>query len=142
MRLTDDPILKAVLSSPETIHSTPKMWHGGAAREKPMESEIKRLEDKISHVDEMGKARLEKVMAEIDGKFSLILERTDGIKADVSASRQAENQHFQWLAGLIVASALAIILAVGGFAYSAKSLWASGFSSGQTDRPAATQSSH
>lgn len=98
------------------------------------ESEIKRLEDRISHTDQIGQVRLEKAMADINGKISLILERTDGIKADISASRASETQHFQWLAGLMVASVLATILAIGGFAYSAKSLWAGGFSSGQADR--------
>jgi len=111
------------------------------------DAESRRLEDKINHIDEMGKARLDKAMSDINGKISLILERTDGIKADISASRASEAQHFQWLAGLMVASVLATILAIGGFAYSAKSLWAGGFSSGQSDRaqvvaPASPPSSH
>lgn len=121
--------------------------YGRREHNKSMDADIRRLEDRIDAVNREGQLRLDAAMAEIRGNISLILERTDSIKGDVAAARQSETQHFQWLAGLIVASVLASILAIGGFAYSAKSLWASGFSSGQTDRPAmisspAPQSAH
>lgn len=58
-----------------------------------------------------------KEMNNINRNTSLILERIDGIKADISASRASQKKHFQCLAGLIVASVLTTILAIAGFSY-------------------------
>lgn len=85
---------------------------------------------RIEATNREGQLRLDGAMNEIKGTINLILERTEGIKTDVAAARQSETQHFQWLAGLIIATALGIAACV----FAGESLWAGGFSSGQSDR--------
>lgn len=112
-----------------------------AKQEKPRivnmsEPEIKRLEDRIDAVNREGQLRLDAAMARIDGKFETMMASMQHM--DQSISQAAER--ISGMKSIIIGTAIATVIAIVGAVFAGQALWASGFSSGQTDRPPATSS--
>ncbi|KXU93327.1 hypothetical protein AD928_09150 [Acetobacter cerevisiae] len=99
-----------------------------------MDSEIRRLEDRIEAVNREGQLRLDAAMARIDGKFDAMMASIQNM--DHSISQTAER--VSGMKSIIIGTAIATVIAIVGAVFAGQALWASGFSSGQTDRPPVT----
>ncbi|WP_172493472.1 hypothetical protein [Gluconobacter oxydans] len=102
-----------------------------------MDAEVRRLEDRIDAVNREGQLRLDAVMARIEGRFDTITQQNRHMESSIAAM----SQDMKSIRSTIIVTALASVLAIAGVVYAGQALWAGGFSSGQSDRPAATQSS-
>lgn len=97
-----------------------------------MDPEIKRLEDRIDAVNREGQLRLDAAMARIDGKFDKMMASMQ----HMDQSMQEISSRVTGMRSIIFGTAIASVLAIVGAIFAGQALWASGFSSGQTDRPA------
>ena len=102
------------------------------------DKDTKRLEDRIEAVNREGQLRLDAAMARIDGKFDTMMASMQHM--DQSVSQTAER--ISGMKSIIIGTAIATVIAIVGAVFAGQALWASGFSSGQTDRPAVTSGSN
>ncbi|MBB2157044.1 hypothetical protein HLH33_12105 [Gluconacetobacter diazotrophicus] len=115
----------------------------GSRYDSPMEdADVRRLEDRIDAVNREGQLRLDASMARMDGKIDAALARIDGKFDRMMASMQHMDQSMSEISSrvtgmrsIIFGTAIASVLAIVGAIFAGQALWASGFSSGQTDRP-------
>ncbi|MFS8371345.1 hypothetical protein [Acetobacter indonesiensis] len=96
------------------------------------DSEVRRLEDRIDSVNREGQLRLDAAMARIDGKFDTMITSMQHMEQSISQSAE----RISGMKSIIIGTAIATVIAIVGAVFAGQALWASGFSSGQTDRPA------
>lgn len=98
------------------------------------DAEIKRLEDRIDAVNREGQLRLDAAMARIDGKFDTMMTSMQHMEQSISQTAE----RISGMKSIIIGTAIATVIAIVGAVFAGQALWASGFSSGQTDRAAVT----